>query len=82
MEVLMTKYIRIDYTVKPDVDLDELKAAIAEFVAGIRSHFLIQCPLSVAPANSPNSKLGNIVPGAFTPWTAERDSPSSFLKKR
>jgi hypothetical protein len=38
MEVLMTKYIRIDYTVKPNVDLDELKAAIAEFVAGIRGH--------------------------------------------
>src|SRR6266851_2750071 len=38
MEVLMTKYIRVDYSVKPDVDLDELKAAIGEFVAGIRSH--------------------------------------------
>jgi hypothetical protein len=32
----MTKYIRIDYVVKPDVDLDELKGAIADFVAGIR----------------------------------------------
>jgi len=34
----MTKYIRIDYVVKPDVALDELKGAIAEFVAGIRAH--------------------------------------------
>ena len=34
----MTKYIRVDYTVKPEVDLDNLKAAITEFVAGIRSH--------------------------------------------
>ncbi len=34
----MTRYIRIDYSVKPDVDLDELKTAIGEFVAGIRSH--------------------------------------------
>ena len=34
----MTKYIRVDYVVKPDVDLDELKVAIAEFVAGIHSH--------------------------------------------
>jgi hypothetical protein len=34
----MTKYIRIDYVVKSDVDLDELKGAIAEFVAGIRAH--------------------------------------------
>jgi hypothetical protein len=34
----MTKYIRIDYVVKPDVDLDELKGAIADFVAGIRAH--------------------------------------------
>jgi hypothetical protein len=38
MEALMTRYIRVDYTVKPDVDLDNLKAAITEFVAGIRSH--------------------------------------------
>ena len=34
----MTKYIRIDYVVKRDVALDELKGAIAEFVAGIRAH--------------------------------------------
>jgi len=34
----MTKYIRIDYVVKSGVDLDELKGAIAEFVAGIRAH--------------------------------------------
>jgi len=38
MEAPMTKYIRVDYTVKADVDLDNLKAAITEFVAGIRSH--------------------------------------------
>lgn len=38
MEVSVTKYIRINYIVKPDVDLDELKIAIAEFVDGIRSH--------------------------------------------
>ncbi len=34
----MTKYIRVDYTVKPDVDFDNLKADIYEFVDGIRSH--------------------------------------------
>ncbi len=34
----MKRYVRIDYTVKPDVDLDEFKAAIAEFVAGIHGH--------------------------------------------
>lgn len=34
----MTKYIRIDYIVKPEVNLDEVKAEIAEFVAGIHSH--------------------------------------------
>ena len=34
----MTKYIRIDYTVKADVDLDRLKDAITGFVAGIRNH--------------------------------------------
>ena len=34
----MTKYVRVDRMTKPDVDLDELKAAITVFVAGIRSH--------------------------------------------
>lgn len=34
----MTKYIRVDYTVKPKVDLNNLKAGIYEFVAGIRGH--------------------------------------------
>ena len=34
----MTKYIRVDYTVKSDVDLDYLKGEIQEFVAGIHSH--------------------------------------------
>ena len=34
----MIRYIRVDYTVKPEVDLDNLKADIYEFVAGIRSH--------------------------------------------
>lgn len=34
----MAKYIRVDYTVKPEGDLDNLKAEICDFVAGIRSH--------------------------------------------
>jgi hypothetical protein len=34
----MMRFIRVDYTVKPEVDLDGLKATIYEFVAGIRSH--------------------------------------------
>jgi hypothetical protein len=38
MEAPMTKFIRVDYTVRPDIDLEKVKAAIAEFVAGIRSH--------------------------------------------
>jgi hypothetical protein len=38
MEAPMTKFIRVDYTVKADIDLDNLKAAITEFVAGIHSH--------------------------------------------
>src|SRR5260370_12473195 len=38
MEAPMTKFMRVDYTVKPDIDLEKVKAAIAEFVAGIRSH--------------------------------------------
>lgn len=29
------KMFRIEYEIRPDVDLDELRAAIAEFVAGI-----------------------------------------------
>ena len=29
------KFVRIEYTIRPDVNLDELKGAIGEFVAGI-----------------------------------------------
>ena len=32
------KRVCIQYTIQPDVDLDELKHAIAEFVAGISAH--------------------------------------------
>lgn len=34
----MTRYIRVDYSVRTEVNLDELKTAIGEFVAGIRRH--------------------------------------------
>jgi hypothetical protein len=34
----VTKYIRIDYTVKHDVNVEELKGEIGEFVAGFRAH--------------------------------------------
>ena len=34
----MIRYVRVEYTVKPEVDLDNLKADIYEFVAGIRNH--------------------------------------------
>lgn len=34
----MTRYIRIDYTVKPDVNIEELKREIGEFVNGFRAH--------------------------------------------
>jgi len=34
----MTRYVRIEYTVRPDVDLEELAGAIGEFVAGIAAH--------------------------------------------
>ncbi len=32
------RFVRIEYTVRPDVDLDELTGAMAEFVASIRAH--------------------------------------------
>lgn len=34
----MTRNLRIDYTIKPDVDLNAVKEAISEFIAGIASH--------------------------------------------
>jgi len=34
----MTRYLRIDYTIKPDVDLGEVKDAIVEFVRSIAAH--------------------------------------------
>lgn len=39
MEVTMeTRYVRIDYTLKIDVDLEDAKAAITRFVEGITNH--------------------------------------------
>jgi hypothetical protein len=39
MEVpTMTRYVRIDYTLKTDVDLEDAKAAITRFVEGIMNH--------------------------------------------
>jgi len=34
----MTRYIRIDYALEPNVDLEDTKAAIAQFVDGIMNH--------------------------------------------
>jgi hypothetical protein len=38
MEAHVTRYIRVDYSVRTEVNLDELKTATGEFVAGIRRH--------------------------------------------
>jgi hypothetical protein len=32
------RYVRIAYTIRPDVNLDEAKAAITDFVAAIAAH--------------------------------------------
>src|SRR5690348_5731537 len=34
----MTRNVRIDYTINPEVALEDVKDAIREFVAGIASH--------------------------------------------
>ncbi len=34
----MTRYVQIDYTLKPDINHGEVKEAIGEFVASIASH--------------------------------------------
>jgi hypothetical protein len=34
----MIRYFRIDYQVKPDTDLEQMKSAIKKFVDGIRAH--------------------------------------------
>lgn len=34
----MSKNVRIEYTLRPDVDLDEVKREISAFVAGIHAH--------------------------------------------
>ena len=33
-----TRYVRIEYTIRPDVDLDEVKHEIAAFIAAIGAH--------------------------------------------
>ena len=34
----MTRYVLIDYRVKPEVNMEELKREIGDFVAGFRAH--------------------------------------------
>jgi hypothetical protein len=49
----MMRYIRIDYTVKSDVDLKKLKSAIGEFVACIRAHHVKHSYTSLQHAADP-----------------------------
>ena len=49
----MTRYVRIDYTVKPNVDLEELRGEIAKFVAGFRAHHEQHRYTSLQHANDP-----------------------------
>jgi hypothetical protein len=32
------KCVRVEYTIRPDVDLDEVKREIADFIAGLGGH--------------------------------------------
>ena len=48
--------IRVDYTVKPEVDLESVKADIYEFVAGIRSHHPERRYTSFQHPADPNSR--------------------------
>lgn len=49
----MKRYVRIDYTVKPNVDLEELRGEIAKFVAGFRAHHQEHRYTSLQYANDP-----------------------------
>jgi hypothetical protein len=68
MEAQMTKFIRVDYTVKPEVDLDNLKAGIYEFVAGIRSHHPEHRYTSFQHPTDPNRfiHIGELVEAALS----------------
>ena len=63
----MTRYIRVDYTVKPGVDLDSVKAGISEFVAGIRSHHTEHRYTSFQHPTNPNrfTHIGELVEEAI-----------------
>ena len=64
----MTRYIRVDYTVKPEVDIDKLKAAITEFVAGSRPSpgapvHLISTPSRSQSVHPYRRGRGRVAPG-------------------
>jgi hypothetical protein len=82
----MTRYVRIDYKIKPDVDLEEVKEAISEFVAGIASHHADHRYTSFQYASDPRQfvHVGEIVEEALedlqaTPFFRKF---SQFLRER
>jgi hypothetical protein len=80
----MPRYVRIDYTIKPDVDLEEMKRAIREFVASIASHHADHRYTSYQSASDPRSfvHVGEIVDVDNFQTTPFFRKFSQFLRER
>jgi len=69
----MVKSIRIEYRIRPDVDLDEVKRGITEFVAGIRAQHPGHRYTSFQHASDPRRfvHVGELVEDAIPALQAE-----------
>ena len=80
----MTRYVQIDYTLKPDINHGEVKEAIGEFVASIASHHPDHRYTSFQYASDDRFvHVGEIVEDVVADFQARPSSGSpQFLRER
>ena len=81
-----TKYVRIEYTIRPDVDLDEVKREITDFIAAIGAHHAEHRYTSFQLEEDPRRfiHIGELVADAMPPLQAQPffRSFADFLRAR
>jgi len=81
-----TKYVRIEYTIRPDVDLDEVKREITDFIAAIGAHHSEHRYTSFQLEEDPRRfiHIGELVADAMPPLQAQPffRSFADFLRAR
>ena len=83
---MTTRFVRIEYVIRDDVNLDEVEKAIAEFVAGIRAHHPEHRYTSYRHAKEPRHfiQIGELVESAAASLQTEPFFPrfTAFLRER